>query len=201
MDLLFSELSGHLAYLIIFLLLFLCGLGIPLPEELTLLMAGYLSYEGSVKLEFMWVICVLGITLGDSMLFLIGKKWGTKVAAHPRIVKLLHLERQEKIKNHFKKHGAKTIFFVRFMSGLRGAAHMLAGSMGFPFWKYLLTNFFAILIHVTLVAGLGYVFGNHIAVVRHHMDVVKHVLILAIVVVIIGLILKYSYFAKKIPGS
>ncbi|MDP2600131.1 MAG: DedA family protein [Deltaproteobacteria bacterium] len=197
----FNALSGNIAYTTIFLLLLLCGLGIPLPEELTLLMAGYLSYEGAVRLEPMWMVCVAGITIGDALLFLIGKKWGTKIAAHPKIVKFWHLERQAKIKNYFKKHGTKTIFVVRFLSGLRGPAHMLAGSMGFSFWKYLLTNFSAVLIHVTLVAGLGYVFGNHIDAVRKDLESAKHVVIVIVLIVAFALFLKYSYSSKKIPGS
>lgn len=197
----FEELSGNFAYLVIFVILLFCGLGIPLPEELTLLMAGYLSYEGGVKLFAMWTVCVVGILFGDALLFLIGKKWGTKLAAHPKIMKFLHLERQEKIKKYFKRSGVKTIFIVRFLSGLRGPAHVLAGSMGFPFWKYLLTNFSAILIHVTLVQGLGYVFGNQINIIRHNVEVAKHVLLGIVILVIIILILKYSYFSKKLPGN
>lgn len=196
-----TELSGNIAYLIIFLLLCLCGLGIPLPEELTLLMAGYLSYDGDVKLWPMWSTCVLGILFGDSLLFLIGKKWGTKLSAHPFITKFWHLEKQERIKNYFIKQGARTIFFVRFLSGLRGPTHLLAGSMGFPFWKYLVTNFFAILIHVTIVQGLGYVFGNQIDIVKHNLAVAKHVLILIVLVVAVILILKYLYSRKKLPGE
>ena len=194
----FNALSGNVAYTTIFLALLLCGLGIPLPEELTLLMAGYLSYEGAVRLEPMWIVCVAGITMGDALLFLIGKKWGTKIAAHPKIVRFWHLERQAKIKNYFKKHGAKTIFFVRFLSGLRGPAHMLAGSMGFSFWKYLLTNFSAVLIHVTIVAGLGYVFGNHIDAVRKDMETFKHAVIVIVLVVAFLAFIKYSYSRRQL---
>ncbi len=196
-----DALSGNTAYLIIFLVLIFCGLGVPLPEELTLLMAGYLSYEGDVLLKPMWIVCVAGITCGDAILFLIGKKWGTKIAAHPKIVRFWHLEKQAKIKNYFKKQGTKTIFFVRFLSGLRGPAHMLAGSMGFPFWKYLLTNFGAVLIHVSVVLGLGYFFGNHIDAVRKNLEAAKHMLIVIIFIVVIVLFLKYSHSSKKIPGS
>ena len=196
-----DALSGNGAYLVIFLVLLLCGLGIPLPEEITLLMAGYLSYEGDVVLSLMWMVCVAGITVGDSLLFFIGKKWGTKVAAHPTIVKFWRLERQEKIRGYFENHGTRTIFFVRFLSGLRGPTHMLAGSVGFPFWKYLITNFLAVLIHVTLVLGLGYVFGNHIDVLRHNVAAAKHILIVIALMIILILFIRYSYSSKKIPGS
>ncbi|OGQ38959.1 MAG: hypothetical protein A2W61_05100 [Deltaproteobacteria bacterium RIFCSPLOWO2_01_44_7] len=196
----FEELSGSIAYLVIFFILLLCGLGIPLPEELTLLMSGYLSYEGEVKLKAMWLVCVIGIVCGDALLFLIGKKWGTKLAKNPKIMKFWHLERQEKVKKYFKKSGVKTIFIVRFLSGLRGPAHILAGSMDFPFWKYLLTNFSAVLIHVSVVQGLGYAFGNQINAVRQNLEVAKDVVLGIVILVAIILILKYSYFSKKIPG-
>ena len=192
-----SALSGNVIYVLIFLALCLCGLGIPLPEELTLVTAGYLSYEGEVDLFKMWMICIAAITFGDSLLFFIGRKWGKKLASHPKIAKFWHLERQEKVKTYFKKAGIRTIFIVRFLSGLRGPVHMLAGSSGFSFPKYLITNFCAIIIHVTVVAGLGYVFGNHIDVVRHNVEIAKHILIAVIIVVIIAVFLKYSYSKSK----
>ncbi|OGQ47130.1 MAG: hypothetical protein A3H42_03125 [Deltaproteobacteria bacterium RIFCSPLOWO2_02_FULL_46_8] len=192
-----SALSGNVIYVLIFLALCLCGLGIPLPEELTLVTAGYLTYEGEVNLFTMWVLCIVAITFGDSLLFFIGRKWGKKLGSHPKIAKFWHLERQEKVKTYFKKAGIRTIFIVRFLSGLRGPVHMLAGSSGFSFPKYLITNFIAVIIHVTVVAGLGYVFGNHIDVVRHNVEIAKHILIAVIIVVIIVAFLKYSYSKSK----
>src|SRR5262245_44465315 len=58
-----------LRYLAMFGILFLCGVGLPIPEEVTLVGSGLLVGWGEA--EFIWasVACVLGILAGDSIIF------------------------------------------------------------------------------------------------------------------------------------
>src|SRR5688572_21551143 len=56
--------SGTIAMLVVFIVLLLCGLGLPLPEEISLITAGYLVYLNMVELSTAIVVCMVGILLG-----------------------------------------------------------------------------------------------------------------------------------------
>ena len=72
--------SGTPAYLIIFGVLVLCGLGLPLPEDLSLIFGGYLAYNGAVRLPVMIAVGFVGILCGDSLIYLAGRRVGDRVA-------------------------------------------------------------------------------------------------------------------------
>ncbi|MEO6435726.1 MAG: hypothetical protein ABIP55_08180, partial [Tepidisphaeraceae bacterium] len=68
---------------ILFGLLFACGLGLPMPEDIPLLAAGYFIAQG----KFHWIpACVvawLGIIGGDCVLYSFGRRYGLNVTRVP----------------------------------------------------------------------------------------------------------------------
>ena len=56
-----SNLEGWYAYSSIFSVLFICGLGIPIPEDLTLVTAGYLVYLENIDLGMAILVCFIGV--------------------------------------------------------------------------------------------------------------------------------------------
>ena len=71
----FEVLEAYLAeftYAGIFLLLFLCGLGLPVPEDIPILVSGYLSHLGTIRPWPALAVNLAGILLGDLMIFSFG---------------------------------------------------------------------------------------------------------------------------------
>ena len=54
-----------------------------------------------------------------------------------------------------------TVFFARFVFGMRIIAGPLAGVLRMPWRKFLLFNFLGALLWVTVISGTGYLFGQH----------------------------------------
>ena len=70
---------GPVAYGSVFAILVACGLGVPLPEDISLILGGFLVYEGAAQLHWMMLTGFLGILVGDSLIYLAGRKLGSKV--------------------------------------------------------------------------------------------------------------------------
>ncbi len=74
-----SGLNGPAAYLTILGILFACGLGVPIPEDITLIAAGILASAGSISLPGAYIVGYVGVMVGDTLLFFTGRKYGHKV--------------------------------------------------------------------------------------------------------------------------
>ena len=61
----------------------------------------------------------------------------------------------------FARYGAVTIFFARFVFGLRIIAGPLAGVLRMPWRKFGIFNFLGAGVWVTVISGAGYLFGQH----------------------------------------
>ncbi|MDI6755616.1 MAG: DedA family protein [Thermodesulfobacteriota bacterium] len=154
--------SEHFIYAGFFLILFLCGLGLPIPEEITLLAGGFLIYQGSIRFYPTLATLFVGVITGDMAMYSIGRKWGQGIITHRHMRKIFSESRLERAKQFFRDHGSKTIFIARFISGFRVAAFLAAGTMGMKPGKFLFLDTLAALIMVPLLILLGYFFGANI---------------------------------------
>src|SRR4051812_36596470 len=84
----FTKIEGWIStvgYPALFGLLFACGLGLPLPEDIPLVIAGALIARGTMH----WVpaaICAwCGIIGGDLILYFLGRKFGLEITRVPVI--------------------------------------------------------------------------------------------------------------------
>ena len=63
---------GPTPYFMIVGILLLCGLGLPLPEDVTLFAAGLLSYYGVTQVWIMIAVALVGVLLGDTIIYYLG---------------------------------------------------------------------------------------------------------------------------------
>ena len=154
--------SALFIYAGLLLILFFCGLGLPIPEEITLLAGGFLVHLEIIQFYPTLAVVFVGILSGDMALYSIGRKWGHGIITHPHMHKIFSEKRLERVRQFFRDHGSKTIFIARFISGFRVAAFIAAGTMGMRMRKFLFLDFLAALIMVPLFLFLGYYFSGKI---------------------------------------
>ena len=70
---------GPTPYLLVFGILLACGLGLPVPEDVTLFSAGIMAYYGVSDLLLMILISLVGVLIGDSFMFFLGAKYGRRL--------------------------------------------------------------------------------------------------------------------------
>ena len=135
--------------------------GVPVPGESILLFASFLAFsEQELHLPYIIVVGIAACTLGDNIGYAIGHRGG-----RPLLERYKHLfripdrtiARGERL---FAKHGHLTIFFARFIFGMRIIAGPLAGVLRMPWKEFAIFNFLGAVTWVTVISLVGYFFGH-----------------------------------------
>src|SRR4051794_22802271 len=88
-------------YVVLFGLLFACGLGLPLPEDIPLIVAGALAATGKMNLWVAGAVAWCGIMGGDIVLYNLGKHYGMNITRMPFIGKHLTERRIKRVEEMF----------------------------------------------------------------------------------------------------
>lgn len=158
----FMTVSGFEAYAVILGVLFICGMGVPIPEDITLISAGLLAGQGKISFEGAIIAGLIGVMIGDTILFTIGQKYGRAVFEWPVFNKIFTPARISKAELQIQEHARKICFAARFMPGLRAAIFLTAGIMKVPFKTFFFQDGVAALISVPVWIYLGYWFSDKI---------------------------------------
>lgn len=143
-----------------FVILVVCGLGLPIPEEATFLAAGYAASQvAGAHLGYLCLVGVLGILAGDSIPFLVGKYHGRDFLQHRFLARVLTAARMARAQEFFGKHGSKTVFCARFVAGLRMPTFFMAASMGVKYRTFLFWDLMGALISCPTSIVVAYYFG------------------------------------------
>lgn len=192
-----GKLIERFTYAAIIGVLLLCGLGLPLPEEVPILTSAILSQSGHLRPWWALGACMFGVMIGDTIMYFLGRRWGTHVLDHRLSRKLLTVERQAIIATYFDRYGAWIIFAGRFLPGIRAALFLSAGTMRVSFLTFFAMDGAAALLSVPLSFWLAYYFTKTL---ENVLDVQKHFHIWAIVLLSGGMLiwfLVHRYWEKR----
>lgn len=178
-------------YLLVFGILLLCGFGLPIPEDITLITGGLMAYYGKADVFVMIGVGLAGVMIGDGAMFQLGKRFGTRVFEWKWMAKILHAERLEMVKDKLKNHGYKVIFSARFMPGVRSLVFLSSGALDIPFRIFLLFDGMAALISVPAIVYSCYFFGNQINKAVGIIKNVEHGILIVIGLGILYFLVKY----------
>jgi membrane protein DedA with SNARE-associated domain len=152
-----------MAYLSIFAVLVACGLGVPLPEDISLILGGFLVYKGVASLWVMVATGFCGILIGDSLIYFAGRRVGRRVrTGHGWLARVVTPARRIQVEGLFARHGEKIVILARFMPGVRAVTYFTAGSAGMPYPRFICFDGLAALGSAPLFVLLGYRFGRHL---------------------------------------
>jgi membrane-associated protein len=136
--------------------------GIPVPGETILLLACFLTYsEQNLRLPWIILVATIAATLGDNLGFAAGYYGGRPLLARYQTLFKIQNRTLERGEELFARYGAVTVFFARFVFGLRIIAGPLAGVLRMPWRKFMVFNFLGAAVWVSVIASAGYLFGQH----------------------------------------
>jgi membrane protein DedA with SNARE-associated domain len=140
----------------------LCGIGLPLPEEIVLIAGGWVcaTFPDKAVLHWMMVWCGGGILAGDLLPFVLGHVFGTRLLRLRWLRLLVTKRRLAKFDNWFRRRGDLVIFIARFLAGIRMVAFFTAGSMKMPFRRFLMLDGAGIVLIVPVLTWVGYHFAD-----------------------------------------
>lgn len=186
--------------------LLLCGMGLPVPEDIILVVAGFLAGQNNWPILPPIIITYVGILLGDSFIFFLGKTVGHKILRSKIAQKILSPERLEKAREAFHKYGIWVNFFGRFLPGFRTAIFFTGGTLKYPFYKFFIMDGLAALISAPFFVWLGYwagkTFSENLEELSQYIKVFKTYfaggIFLIFVIVVITLYVRSK--KKKVPS-
>lgn len=148
-------------YWTLVVILLLENAGIPAPGEITLLFVSFLAWsERELHLGYIILVGIAACTLGDNLGYAIGYRGGRPLL--DRYQRFLHIPLHTIASGErlFERYGSVTIFFARFIFGIRIIAGPLAGVLRMPWKKFLLFNFLGASLWVSVISLVGYFFGS-----------------------------------------
>jgi membrane protein DedA with SNARE-associated domain len=155
---LFAE-NGYLA---VFAALLLCGAGVPLPEDITLVAGGVIAGLGFANVHTMVAVALVGVLVGDAAMFLLGHRHGARVLRWPPVARLLTPARYAQVQEKFARYGNRLLFLARFLPGMRTAVYVTAGATHrVSFLRFLVLDGLAAMISVPVWVYLGYFGANN----------------------------------------
>lgn len=158
----YIALLGNWGYFLIFLAAFLessAFLGILVPGETIVIIAGLLASRGYLEIGDCITIISLGAVLGDTAGYGLGRVFGREYFERHGSLLLIKAKHLEKVDGYFQRHGGKTIFFGRFIGFLRAMAPFAAGISKMPYGRFLIFNVTGGILWAIIFTLLGYFFG------------------------------------------
>ncbi len=192
---LLSQATGAGSYLLILLVLLLCGLGLPLPEDFVLITGGYIAYQDEESLGLMIAVTYLGILGGDSIAFWLGRHFGRRLETLWPFRLFMTRAKRVRVERLFRKYGDKIVVGARFMPGVRAVTYFIAGGARMRYLRFLFFDGMAALISAPLFVFLGWHFGEDIeaaieAAKRGQWAVILGILAVAALAIVVSLLRK-----------
>ena len=147
------------SYFAVAFVLFIAGLGAPIPEDIPLIYGGVMAGVGKMNVYIHFAVSIIFILVGDLCLYGIGRRLSTSTETSTRWQKVLTPARKAKVEGIFAKYGSWAVFFGRFVAGVRAAVFLTAGISRFPVMKFILLDLLAALVSVPVWIYIGYQAG------------------------------------------
>ncbi|MCK8781701.1 DedA family protein [Rhizobium sp. NTR19] len=168
------------------LLMFLENIFPPIPSELIMPLAGYLSTQGDMSIFAVVAAGSVGSLLGIIPWYFLGRMLGEKrlksfAARHGRWV-TMSPEDIETAGERFRRHGRLSVLVGRLIPTVRTLISVPAGIARMPFWQFLLYSAVGSVIWTAALAFAGYGLGQAYEVVKDYVDPISTGIFVIIVV-------------------
>ena len=176
-------------------ILIACALGIPLPEEITLLSVGVLVAAKQLNLYHAIMVGVVGAFLSDAILFFMGRCFGIQLFRIPFIGRALKSVSSKRLESCISKNGALFCFCGRFFPGLRVAIFTTAGMLGIKPQIFLAIDILAAVIDIAFWIFVGTLMENFVDVIKYAEEIKMIIMLLALSFLLINIIRKYITYS------
>jgi membrane protein DedA with SNARE-associated domain len=154
---------GPWTYLLVAILAFLeagAFIGLLIPGETALIVAGVVAGQGQIDIVLLIAIAWTFAVLGDLTGYALGRRLGRPFLVHhgPRFG--ISEERVHQVDAFFAKHGGKAIFVGRFVGLVRSLSPFLAGSSGMQLRRFVPYDVLGAGLQSSFLCLIGYVFWH-----------------------------------------
>jgi membrane protein DedA with SNARE-associated domain/rhodanese-related sulfurtransferase len=148
--------------LLVFANVLLQQLGVPIPAEPTLVVAGSLAARGVLPLPNLVGVTWLAVLIADSTWYWLGRRYGNQVL---RVICRLALSPDSCVRNTeqtFTRWGLKSLAVAKFIPGFSMVAPPMAGAMRVSWGSFLLYDLMAAVLWSSVGIGAGLIFYRQV---------------------------------------
>ncbi len=175
----------HYAYYAIFLGVMLENIGIPIPGETILIIGGALAGLGKLKFPYVILLTIIGAVIGDNIGYWIGIKGGRQILEKFGTYFFVREKQLKKVDEFFAKFGDITVFFARFISGVRVFGAIFAGAARMPWKRFLIFNMSGAIAWALTFGSLGYLCARSIHSVGTYIFRIEITIIAVLILIIL----------------
>lgn len=146
-----QSLQGGPAYGLVFGVLAASGLGLPVNEDILLMVAAALTLRGVMEPVPLVAVAWCGVVCADALIFHWGHRFGARLLQHRWAARMLPPRRLQAVQATIRRWGPGYLFLVRFLPGMRSALLFAAGSLKMPYGHLLLFDGAAGLVELPLL--------------------------------------------------
>ncbi|CAD5989783.1 DedA family protein [Agreia sp. COWG] len=163
----------------------------PIPSEVILPLAGFLSQQGQMSIVLVVVTSTIGAYVGSLVLYWLGAKLGMQRAiAWLARLPLVDKEDFEKAADWFRRHGKSAVFFGRFIPGVRSLISLPAGAERMNLLSFSIFTIAGSAIWNGLLIGLGAALGTQYELIEKYSDYLNYIVYAAIIGVVGWLVIR-----------
>jgi membrane protein DedA with SNARE-associated domain len=144
------------------IIVFIGGLGVPLPCTLLVIAAGAFARQGYLPWHTAAFVSIISVIIGDSLSYSLGYYASSYV-----LKRFSRTSQWQEAERSFQKWGPLSIFFSRFLiTAIALPVNLISGTTRYPFRKFLFFDALGEVIWIFGYGGLGYLFGSQWEVVN-----------------------------------
>ncbi len=186
----------------LFVGLLLSGIGLPVPEDIYMIVGGMITQRKVEAAGGAWgqpvllalILLYIGVMVGDTVIYHLGRRYGDRILTWPIFARFMSAERTEKVRKYYAKYGAATVFIARHTGPIRFVTFLMAGVSRMPFGKFFFWDSLAAILSVPIWFALGYFLWDR----RHELE---QRLGLVITVLAVGALVGLLWWSRKRRGK
>ena len=182
-------LIDHWGYLIIFLSAIaeaLPALGTFFPGHTIIILGGFFSQLGVLRLSAVILAATAGAIVGDLLGYVIGWKYGHDFILRYGKYFFFNQEKYQATRQLVNQHVGKTLIVGRFSAFTRAFAPFIAGISHVRFGKFMAYDFIGGLTWAVASVLIGYLFGQGFTVAAKYFGYIVSAALVAIIAIVLG---------------
>lgn len=167
-------------------------IGMVLPGETALLVAGYFCHEGVLNIWIMLPLAIVAAIAGDSVGYAFGRKFGEPLRAS-KLGRWVGEPRWTKVDDFLNKHGGRAVLIGRLTALLRALTPSMCGMARMRYRTFLTWNIIGGILWGGACVWLGYIFALSLHKIEKYATWVP----IPVVVLVIGGWIAFDWRKKR----
>ena len=189
--------EGIIVYLALFFALIGGAVGLPIPEDVPLILAGILAHTGQADLQLLFFCCYSGIILGDLIIFSLGRRFGPTLLRKKWIRTKIPIGKISEVRVKLEKRSLLMIFLARHLFYLRTVTFLTCGAVKMKWSRFIIADALAALISAPLMIGIGYLASERYEAALKFFGRARTFTLIALIAVVICVLLYFTFRRRR----